>query len=157
MSHGAAANKSGNTGNASVAVVLQQSGVKFQSEYPTGVTGDFGEEIRVDFYIAHAVGFDSGMFIEVRMQHVSGSAEKKLVALVQNIKRHYGKPTVLIIDGAKADKQRQYAKAEIGGNLRAVFSLGEFSTFARTLSTGGARAFIRQSFDPDQQTLFGRH
>lgn len=155
MSGGAAANKSGQLGERLVAEVLRHFGVGFAPQFRPGICGLLDKDVRIDFHIPRARGFEEGLYIEARWQDSTGSIDQKIPALVANIKSHYDRKTILVIDGAESDKARNYASDCIGGNLIAVVTLAEFVPFCKAMSEGGGERYIAKMFDPSQGRLWG--
>ena len=90
--------RSGNSGEKSVAKILDSMNIEYEQQYKIGLT--MWKKTRVDFFLPkrHSI-------LEVKKQIVSGSADEKLAYLVMNIKKHYPFGTVIVLVGTGHSKQ----------------------------------------------------
>jgi hypothetical protein len=151
---GTEANRSGGTLETQVGAALRTNGIAFRSQHVTKLISVLGKEIRSDFYLPRAIGFEEGLHIEVRWQDSSGSVDEKICYLKENIESVYVAPAIVVIDGSQVQAQYDYLKSHRGEKLLDVMRLTEFLVFANSLRTGDARRLLREAYDPDQGVLF---
>jgi hypothetical protein len=122
--------RAGRNGRAAEGVIedtLNRRGYTPQTQYPIG-KGIFGTDLYADFYLAHVPPFPNGLIIESKWQEVAGSAEEKIVYLVENIRLCYPCPAIIIADGhGFRTGALRWLRSQAGqGRLFAVFSIVEF-------------------------------
>jgi len=130
MNQGATANYSGATAEALIVTVLTRQRIRFdrQKEICRGI---YDTPIRTDFYLPDYA--PSGLAIESKWQAVGGSADEKLPYLVENIRRCFPCPAVIVIDGQgfRSGAVAWLGTQVDGQSLLAVFSLTEFVTWVQ--------------------------
>jgi hypothetical protein len=102
----------------------------FVAQYPIGPS-IYGLPLNADFWVRGARNFPEGLAIEVKWQQSTGSVDEKFPYLVYNIKECYPCPALVIADGGgQRPGALQWLRAQVEGNLLAVFSLAEFMAWA---------------------------
>jgi hypothetical protein len=158
MSGGAAANEAGRLFEFVVGSVLRSQRLDARPQFKTGLIGEYGEEITVDFYVPNAREFPEGMYVECRWQNSSGSTNKKSNALADNIINCYDRPTIVVVGG---DEMQEAYEVLVGkcrhrtsGHFRGVFWLDGFIAFAPLLRSAESMATLDEMFDHKQPLLF---
>lgn len=102
MSQGRRANKNGRIAEDMIEAMLHARGHIPQRQAILGHT-IFGGDLRVDLYLPILPGFPDGLVIESKWQEQAGSADEKLVFLVENVReRCYPCPVFIIYGGQGA-------------------------------------------------------
>lgn len=127
---GRQANRNGRAAEGVIEDTLARRGYEVHTQYLIGKS-IFDTDLKADFYLTSVPPFPNGLIIESKWQEVAGSAEEKIVYLVENIRFCYPCPVIIIADGngfrAGALK---WLRAQAGqGRLFAVFSVMEFLTW----------------------------
>ncbi len=127
MSDGGRANATGRVAEDVIDGILRSKGIRASRQYPIGA-GIFGTELRADFYMYPTARFPKGLFIESKWQEVSGSAEEKLPYLVENIRRCYPAPVIVVVaGGGHREGAINWLRHQADGyKLMHVFRLEEF-------------------------------
>lgn len=127
QSQGRQANISGKAAEGMIYCIVRERGYRVRREMYIG-QGIYNNEIRVDFLIEGVVGFEDGLIIESKWQETSGSADEKLAYLVENIKKRYPCPTIVVYGGKGFRSGAiEWLKVQADGRrLFAVMSLEEF-------------------------------
>jgi hypothetical protein len=122
--------KSGQTAEATIYCILKERGYGVERQYLIGQSL-YGGELRADFYVTRIPQFPTGLFIESKWQHSSGSVDEKYPYLIANIKQCYPCPTIIVCAGGGARPLAvEWLRKQADGNkLYAVFSLEEFLTW----------------------------
>ena len=88
-----------------------------------------------------------------RPAKVSGSAEAQIAFTVEKCRDHYPIPVVIICSGEHSERQLEYAKERVGGNLIQAVNFEEFSQMCDRIREDAAQ--FRADIDPGQALLFG--
>lgn len=122
---GASANKNGRTAEATIYCLLKEMGYRVLSQayIGAGIRG----RIRVDVVLVGHPSWPEGLNFECKWQESSGTADEKIVLLVDDILRNYPGQTILVIDGGGARQSIvDYVKSKVDGvKLIGVMSLQE--------------------------------
>lgn len=131
VSQGRRANSNGRSAEDVIASILDQRHVQYRRQHRIGL-GIFGTPISVDFYCYPLDGVEIGLIIESKWQELSGSADEKLVYLVENIRQCFPCPAIVIAGGGgmRPGAIRWIRDQVDGEKLQAVFTLEEFLTWA---------------------------
>jgi hypothetical protein len=135
MVQGRKANQNGRAAEGVIGDTLIRRGYRPIPQYLVGKS-IFSTDLYVDFYLESVPPFPNGLIIESKWQEVSGSAEEKIVYLVENIRHCYPCPVIIIADGnGFRPGALHWLRSQAGqGRLFAVFSLVEFLSWCnRTL------------------------
>lgn len=135
MLQGRRANRNGRAAEGVIEDTLVRRGYRPLAQHYIGKS-IFQTDLYADFYLPALPGFPDGLVIESKWQEVGGSAEEKIVYLVENIRTCYPCPTIVIADGhGFRTGALTWLRAQAGqGHLYAVFSLVEFLSWCnRTL------------------------
>jgi hypothetical protein len=141
-------------------ITLQYCRLSFKSEVSIRIVDNYGKYRRVDIKVLECTQqFPLGFYIECKWQEASGSAWEKIEKAISDAVEVNDLPTVLLIDGPRAEMQvaRERARAKVGeGNLHCAVSLFEFWFLCRELSTELGRTVNpgRGRFESQQKTLF---
>lgn len=83
---------------------------------------------KIDFILFHPTIHPDGLIIECKWQQSAGSVDEKFPYLAINIRAHYNKKGIVIVDGGGFRPGGvNWLKSQIDGNrLLHVFSLSEF-------------------------------
>lgn len=131
VSQGKRANANGRSAEDVIASILDRRKVAYIRQHRVGL-GIFGTPIKVDFYCHPPSGVELGLIIESKWQELSGSADEKLVYLVENIRQCFPCPAIVIAGGGgMRPGAAQWLRRQVDGEkLQAVFTLEEFLTWA---------------------------
>lgn len=129
-SQGAQANSTGKVAEDMIDAMLRRLGYAPLRQHIIGI-GIYGTPIQVDFLIATAPGFPTGLIIESKWQGVGGSADEKYLYLVENIRSCFPCPAIVLADGGGARPGAiRWLRGQVDGhNLFAVFSMKELITW----------------------------
>ena len=129
-SQGALANSSGRVAESMIEAMLSGLGYFPVRQHKIGL-GIYGTPIQADIWLNWARGFPNGLIIESKWQGSSGSVDEKYPYLVENIRRCYPCPVIILADGDGARPGAiQWLKQQIdGAHLFAVFTLKELVTW----------------------------
>lgn len=85
-----------------------------------------------DFILYHPQKWPNNLVIESKWQQSGGSVDEKFPYLVLNINMKYETPTIILLDGSGYKKGAEnWLRQQAGnGNLRHVFDMKEFATWA---------------------------
>ncbi|WP_238360547.1 PD-(D/E)XK nuclease superfamily protein [Iningainema tapete] len=131
---GRRANSSGKSSEHIIGCFLEQRGFRVRYRYQLPCQGIWGNDIIVDIFCQGIPRFRNGLILESKWQDSSGSAFQKIPYAIENIKNKYPCETILIIDGEWMRKgvgknAFEWAKAQIGGKLFAVYTFAEFASW----------------------------
>lgn len=134
LNGGKRANSSGKSSEHLIGCLLEQRGFKVRYRYPVPCKGIWGNDLVVDIFCQGIPRFRNGLILESKWQDSSGSAYQKIPYAIENIKSKYPCETILIIDGEWMRKGTgksafEWAKAQIGGKLLAVYTFTEFASW----------------------------
>jgi hypothetical protein len=92
----------------------------------------YGTKQICDFILYHPHKWPNNLVIECKWQQSGGSVDEKFPYLVLNITMKYETPTIILLDGNGYKKGAEtWLRKEAGnGNLKHVFNMTEFSTWA---------------------------
>lgn len=127
------ANQSGKAAEDVVDHILTLHGISHERQVQLG-TNIYGRNLRCDFVaMPTAEDVPARLAIEVKHQDVAGTADEKLVFVMENIRSgQYGMPVLLLLvgDGFSAGCV-EWVRAQAGQpNVFAVMSLNEFFSWA---------------------------
>jgi hypothetical protein len=137
-----------------IARCLELCELPYESQHPLNVVDSLNSKIRVDFFVRQAEGYPNGFIIESKWQDTSGSCDKKVAALCDNIKKYYGQPTIVVADGRGLTRARKSLRSQTEGNFEAILSFGEFISFCMSLCNGKGKRSIQKHFSPEQMKMF---
>lgn len=132
---GRRANRNGKAAEGVIEDTLTRRGYPPKTQFLIGKS-IFDTDLYADFYLDTVPPFPNGLIIESKWQEVAGSAEEKIVYLVENVRHCYPCPVIIIADGSGfRPGALRWLRAQSGqGRLFAVFSLVEFLSWCnRTL------------------------
>lgn len=124
---GRQANMSGKAAEGTIYCIVRERGYRVEREAFIG-QNIYGGDIRADFLIEGVAVFPDGLIIESKWQETAGSADEKFVYLVENIKKRYPCPTIIVYGGKGFRSGAvEWLKAQADGKrLYRVMSLEEF-------------------------------
>jgi hypothetical protein len=124
-------NRAGQISEAVLASVLRSIGLRFAQQVAVG-RSIYDTELRVDFVIYNLAAYPDGLVVESKWQDVSGSVDEKFPYLVENIRRRYPMPVIVIAHGggSREGAVRWLRACCDGVRLVAVFGLEEFISWA---------------------------
>lgn len=93
----------------------------------------YGKNIRCDVIIYHPIKHPNNLVIECKYQKNKGTADEKIVYLVENIKKHYIHDTILVIegDGFRGGVLDHYLPNNLGGNFVEYIDLNLFNDMCK--------------------------
>lgn len=123
---------------------LERQRLHYTKEWTTACVSSFGARIRVDVFVyrAQVYRFYDGLYVECKFQKSGGSVDIKAIALHEQIKHHYDKPTVVVVDGVESEQIYAYLSQRVGGQLYGVFRLDEFSAWLSKLHRKENKTFL---------------
>lgn len=145
---GSQANKTGTVLERFIILRLADSGYSFvprDSFIPSRIIGQpiytrhccvgesiYGTKQFCDFIVYHPEKWPDNLIIESKWQQSGGSVDEKFPYLVLNIQMQYKCPTIVVLDGGgyKKGAERWIRSQSGNNNLRHVFSMSEFATWA---------------------------
>ncbi|WP_341755335.1 MULTISPECIES: PD-(D/E)XK nuclease superfamily protein [unclassified Candidatus Tisiphia] len=84
-----------------------------------------------DFILYHPIKHSNCLVIESKWQQSGGSADEKYPYTILNVRKQSVYNVIIIIDGDGYKKGAlQWLKDQVYGNLKGVFSMSEFTTWA---------------------------
>ena len=110
MAGGSTANRTGARAEMLIAAMFEAAGCIVQRQQPAGeqgIKGLFGEDIVADLLVERFPGCPAGLFVEVKYQAVSGSADQKLAYTALNIRARYNLPTWIVLAGPHSRSKEQ--------------------------------------------------
>lgn len=124
---GTIANNSGNRAERTIACMLFERGYIYKRHKPTGKS-IYGHGLRVDFFVENIPEFPTGLIIESKWQDTGGSADEKFPYLVENIRKQYPCPAVVVVaGGGQKSGSIEWLRNHVDGEkLIGVYSLEEF-------------------------------
>lgn len=123
--------KSGKAAESTIYHIIHERGYTVERQYPIGV-GIYGTALKADFLVTGIEAFSAGLAIESKWQEIGGSVDEKYPYLVENVRRCYPCPAIVVYGGggAKAGAIEWLRRQADGAKLYAVFSFEEFLTWA---------------------------
>src|SRR5687767_1096814 len=95
---GRLANRRGAEAKQNVASLIRSSGFQVSCRVPIGET-IYGTRSFADLLIEYPPRWPDGLIVEVVSQSSAGSADQKFPYMVENIKRQYPCPTIVVLIG----------------------------------------------------------
>lgn len=134
MSQGFRANKNGSTVEHILGDLLASKGYRVQRQHYIGKS-IFDTDTYADLYVEGILQFPAGLAIESKWQESRGTAEEKVVYLVENIRHCYPCPVIIIADGGghRAGVLNWLRRQAGQRGVYAVFSIAEFIKWCNTL------------------------
>lgn len=128
---GRQANTTGNAAEAAIVGVLHSKGIVFMRQQKIG-KGLYRSDVKVDFYISPCKRLPKGLIIESKWQQSGGSVDEKYPYLVENIKRYYPSPCIVVVDGGGYKPGAvEFLRNQVDGvRLIAVQTISEFLTWS---------------------------
>jgi hypothetical protein len=120
-------NRSGKAIEDLLASHMTRAGVAFNRQVRIG-TSIFQRRLRADFVLINLAAFPLGLIVESKWQDSVGSVDEKFPGLVENIRRCYPMPTILVIAGKGAHPGAvEYLRSKVDGeHLIAVYDMEDF-------------------------------
>jgi hypothetical protein len=115
--------------------MLYEKRVDFKRHYPI-CKGIYGQDIETDFYLRNVNEFPIGLCLESKWQDSPGSVDEKFPYLVENIKKRYPCPAIIIQGGYGArDGAVEWLYNQVDEvKLIAVMDLQEFLSWVNHLT-----------------------
>jgi hypothetical protein len=106
---------------------MTRAGVAFRRQVKIGES-IFHHKLRADFVLINLAGFPNGLIVESKWQDSLGSTDEKFPGLVENIRRCYPLPTVIVVSGKGARVGAvNYLREKVDGQqLIAVYDMEDF-------------------------------
>jgi len=106
---------------------MTRAGVAFKRQVRIGES-IFHRRLRVDFVLINLAEFPKGIIVESKWQDSVGSVDEKFPGLVENIRRCYPLPTIIVVAGKGARVGAvNYLREKIDGeHLVAVYDMEDF-------------------------------
>lgn len=125
------ANTAGRVAEDCIASLLRSVGIVFDRQVVLGRT-IYDTDLRVDFVLLNLQAFPAGLVLESKWQDVGGSVDEKFPYLVENIKRQYPLPTIVVVHGGGCrDGAVRWLRERCDGQrFIAVYGLEEFISWA---------------------------
>ncbi len=129
---GQQANFSGSAAEEAILHILKTKGYSVRRRHKLSEKSLHGGRIFVDFMVGGIHRFPNGLIIESKWQDDQGSADEKIVFLIENIKRKYTAPTMIVYGGGGARAGIiDFARSQVDNQkLIAVLSFEEFLSWA---------------------------
>jgi hypothetical protein len=127
---GRQANKSGQAAEAAICSMFRERHYLIEKQRYIGVS-IYGLPLKCDLFVSGIVRFPTGLIVESKWQEKGGSVDEKFPYLVENIKRKYPCPAIVVAGGggAKPEAIDWLRRQADGYKLFAVFSLEEILTW----------------------------
>lgn len=155
------ANSSGSLLHSACAKILEITDIRYESEWRNSqVISMLGKKLRPDFWLPEVEGFEdsNGLYLQLKRQTVSGSADEKLPGLMFDIKESYDKPTLCVFVGTHLDNARKLFNDNADNKLIAAVTLCGFLEWCEKNSKLSPDEQKRRrkavSFNPSQKRLF---
>lgn len=117
MTGGRRANQAGRAAEECIAQMLTYHGIVYTRQARVGLSV-FEGDLCVDFLVHNLVEHPDGLVIESRWQDVRGSAQEKLLYIIENIRASaYGHSLLLVLNGGGFTAgARTYLRQQIDGD-----------------------------------------
>ena len=113
-----------------VASQLDVAGAKYERQVRLANGSIFGKTKVIDFLITNSARYPNGLYMEIKWQDSSGTAEEKIPYSVACIKKCYDLPTVLLLGGSGlTDGCISWAISQKGGKLIEVMHEHDLTRF----------------------------
>jgi hypothetical protein len=119
---------SGNLIEKTICGALKSHGCTVYEQFTIDALSIYGKKIKADFMVFGMRQYPNGLIIESRWQDGPGSVDHKFPYMVENIKKRYTHPTIIVYGGKGTPPGSiKWLKNQIDGkHLIDVFSIEEF-------------------------------
>lgn len=130
VSQGKQAVKSGQAAESAICSMFRERHYLVEKQRHIGLS-IYGMPIKADLFVSGIVIFPNGLIIESKWQEIGGSVDEKFPYLVENIKRKYPCPAIVVVGGGGAKFGAiDWLRRQVDGyKLFAVFSFEELLTW----------------------------